>query len=32
MYTLRCHQVDKTTQQDVMEKLISCEASEQVGF
>ena len=32
MNTLRCHQVDKTTQQDVMKKSISCKASEQVGF
>jgi len=26
------HQVDKTTQQDVMKKSTSCKASEQVGF
>jgi hypothetical protein len=32
MNTLRCHQVDKTTRQDVMKKSISCKASEQVGF
>jgi hypothetical protein len=32
MHTLRCRLVDKTIQQDVMIKSISCKASEQVGF
>ena len=32
MYTLQCRQVDKTTQQDVMKKLTSCKAREQVGL
>ena len=32
MHTLQCRQVDKTTQQDVMKKLISFKASEQVGL
>ena len=30
--TLRCRQVIKTAQQDVIKKSISCKASEQVGF